>query len=200
MSQTRHTLCPEQQILDRALSKQTMARRPPWKLIIFDADGTLRRCTVEGQPCPNNLDEWEIIPGVLEKLQAYCWGPDLLMGIASNQGGVSLGYLSEDAACQMLLALYTTITSRLPNHGLLQVCPHTKADNCRCRKPHPGMLEAIMRSADCTPEQTLFVGDQDSDRCAAEAAGCAFEYATTFFRHETGREGEKMSKSRGPNR
>lgn len=31
------------------------------KLIIFDADGTLRRCTVPGQPCPNKDGEWELM-------------------------------------------------------------------------------------------------------------------------------------------
>lgn len=38
------------------------------KLIIFDADGTLRRCTVPGQPCPNKADEWELMPGAKERL------------------------------------------------------------------------------------------------------------------------------------
>jgi len=33
------------------------------KLVIFDADGTLRRCTVPGQPCPNtpnDLTLWKV--------------------------------------------------------------------------------------------------------------------------------------------
>lgn len=41
------------------------------KLIMFDADGTLRRCTVPGQPCPNNPDEWELMPNIKETLQLF---------------------------------------------------------------------------------------------------------------------------------
>jgi D-glycero-D-manno-heptose 1,7-bisphosphate phosphatase len=37
------------------------------KLIIFDMDGTLRRTTVEGKPCPHAPGEWELLPGVREK-------------------------------------------------------------------------------------------------------------------------------------
>lgn len=65
-----------------------------YKLIILDADGTLRRTTVPGLPCPNAPDEWELIPGVRERLAEIDW-TTTHFAIVSNQGGVALGYLTE---------------------------------------------------------------------------------------------------------
>jgi histidinol phosphatase-like enzyme len=78
----------------------TMKRERPVKLYIFDADGTLRGCTVPGQPCPNRPGEWELLPGVRERLARIGWderaGPHF--AVATNQGGVGLGYFTEREA------------------------------------------------------------------------------------------------------
>ncbi len=75
-------------------------------LIIFDADGTLRKCTVPGQVCPNADDQWELLPHVKEKLFRIRWGAPGLgrvaFGIASNQAGISKGYLSAATAYRLL--------------------------------------------------------------------------------------------------
>ena len=64
-------------------------------LYILDADGTIRGCNVEGQPCPNAPGEQYLLPGAAEAIKAleadgHVWA------IASNQGGVELGYTDPD--------------------------------------------------------------------------------------------------------
>jgi D-glycero-D-manno-heptose 1,7-bisphosphate phosphatase len=153
-----------------------------YKLIIFDADGTLRRCTVKGQPCPNAEDQWELMPGVQEKMAKFDFGPNgILIGIASNQAGVSLGYLTEHTAYQLLKDLFVAVTDCWPTYGLLQVCPHPVNGGCDCRKPAPGMLLRIMRIAGVLQDRTLYVGDMESDEQAAQAAGVDFQWAKDFF-------------------
>lgn len=153
-----------------------------WKLVIFDADGTLRRCTVEGQPCPNAEGQWELIPGVREKMAKFDFGPNgILIGIASNQAGVSLGYITEHTAYQLLKDLFIVVTDRWPTHGLLQICPHPVNGGCDCRKPAPGMLLRIMQAAGVPANRTLYVGDMESDEQAARAAGVDFQWAKDFF-------------------
>ena len=77
---------------------------PRVKLYVFDADGTLRRTTVPGLACPNRPGDWELIPGVRERLARFDWGPKgVSFGVASNQGGVGLGYLSFETARAMLV-------------------------------------------------------------------------------------------------
>jgi len=160
------------------------------KLIIFDADGTLRRCTIPGQPCPNNYGQSEIIPGVTERLRelAHADNPPACF-IASNQGGVAFGYLSASMALQMLRHMGHAL--RL-NTGLrpwgVHVCFHHPdgtlepyAIDCACRKPRPGLLYEIMVGVEIGPNDTLYVGDMESDKLAAEAAGVDFEFAKDFF-------------------
>jgi D-glycero-D-manno-heptose 1,7-bisphosphate phosphatase len=51
-------------------------------------------------------------------------------------------------------------------------CPHNWDDGCECRKPRPGMLFQAQRDFSLDLSRTLFIGDDDRDRQAAEAAGC----------------------------
>jgi len=154
-------------------------------LIIFDADGTLRKCTVPGQVCPNADDQWELLPHVKEKLFRIRWGAPGLgrvaFGIASNQAGISKGYLSAATAYRLLADMAKAAVGFRPIEGSIRFCPHNKSDGCACRKPGPLMLEQLMDFWGVNPEETLFVGDMESDRQAAENAGCDFVWARDFF-------------------
>jgi D-glycero-D-manno-heptose 1,7-bisphosphate phosphatase len=155
----------------------------PVRLYIFDADGTLRRTTVEGLPCPNRPGEWELIPGVRERLSQIRWGEGgARFGVASNQGGVGLGYLSLAAARGLLEEMVVEAFGvRPPPPGSVELCPHAPHLGCPCRKPKPGMLVRLMRRFGVKPEETLFVGDMDKDEGAARAAGTRFAWAHEFF-------------------
>ncbi len=160
-------------------------RKQQYKLILFDADGTLRRCTVEGQPCPNKEGEWELLPGVKEKLAEFNWGSphagDTAFAIISNQAGVGLGYMTEEAAYRLLQDLIKEAFGVHPSSTSIQMRPHRPDGGCRCRKPSPTMLLVQIAAWDVRPSETLYVGDMESDRQAAEAAGCAFMWAKDFF-------------------
>lgn len=153
-----------------------------YDLYIFDADGTLRYCTVnrEQPNYPLNPSEWDIIPGVYEKLSQIDWDKKYF-GIASNQRGVSLGYLSEGMGFLLLWELALAVTKYIPHPGMIRLCPHGKDEDCDCRKPKPGMIYKIMDCCQISPEGTLFVGDMETDQRAAEAAGVDFQYARDFF-------------------
>ncbi|MET0646752.1 MAG: HAD-IIIA family hydrolase [Pyrinomonadaceae bacterium] len=160
-----------------------MSVEVPFRLYIFDADGTLRRTTVEGLPCPNRPGEWEIIPGVRERLSQIRWGDSgARFGVASNQGGVGLGYLSFAAARGLLEDMVVEAFGvTKPPHGSVELCPHAPHLGCPCRKPKPEMLRRLMRRFGAAPHETLFVGDMDKDEGAARAAGTRFMWAHEFF-------------------
>ncbi len=158
-----------------------MSSEAPIRLYIFDADGTLRRTTVEGLPCPNRPGEWELIPGVRERLSLIDWN-EARFGVASNQGGVGLGYLSLSAARRLLEEMVVEAfgVTRAPP-GAVELCPHPPYLGCPCRKPRPLMLRRLMRRFGAAPQETLFVGDMDKDEGAARAAGTRFMWAHEFF-------------------
>jgi len=157
-----------------------------YQLIIFDADGTLRYCTVEGQPCPNRSGEWKLYPGVIEILAGYDWGhPDaesgIGYGIASNQGGVGVGYFSESTARKLLKDTFREAFGFNPAENTIEICPHIPYTGCDCRKPAPTMLNRLIALYKTTPEHVLYIGDRDDDRNAALNAGCDFSLACEFF-------------------
>jgi D-glycero-D-manno-heptose 1,7-bisphosphate phosphatase len=163
------------------MSEADIFRR--YRLFIFDADDTLRRTVVPGRPCPWHSDDWELIPGVQQVLSGQRWnqpgGP--LFGIASNQDHVGYGHLSFQAARDLLRDLARAAAGIVPPDEALQLCPHRLEIPCRCRKPEPGMLEAIMAHYNVLPSQTVFVGNHETDCEAARRAQTGFTLAADFF-------------------
>jgi D-glycero-D-manno-heptose 1,7-bisphosphate phosphatase len=152
-------------------------------LWIFDADGTLRRTTVPGQPCPRHADEWELLPRVRRTLQGLPWnspgGP--CIGVASNQDQVGAGLIPLATARRLLRDLMLEAAGVSLPPAAIQLCPHALGVPCRCRKPGPAMIERIQSHYGISAGDTVLVGDQPSDRRAAEAAGVAFIEARELF-------------------
>ncbi|MGA9522891.1 MAG: HAD-IIIA family hydrolase [Myxococcaceae bacterium] len=150
------------------------------RLYIFDADNTLRRTTVPGQVCPHASGEWELLPGVRERLARIDWAQAAL-GVASNQDHVGYGLLSR-AQCRALLhELVSQATGGRARNVRVLFCHHVLEVTCACRKPAPGMLKELLASFRVRPEEALFVGDAVTDEAAALAAGIPFQYAAAFF-------------------
>jgi D-glycero-D-manno-heptose 1,7-bisphosphate phosphatase len=154
-----------------------------YQLFIFDADDTLRRTTVPGKPCPHHPDEWELMPGVRETLSRIPWGhacsPHL--GLASNQDQIAYGNLTIEMARRLLRDLAIAATGASPPEAALQLCPHALDVPCDCRKPAPAMLLRIMEHYGLPPDATVFVGNHEVDRLAAERAGVAFVWGEILF-------------------
>lgn len=148
---------------------------PRIRLVVFDADGTLRRATVPGRVCPWGPDEWEPLPGIREALAGVRWGDGgLLLGLASNQDQVFYGHLSAGMARRLLLDAAEAATGHRPPEGAARLCPHAMDAGCGCRKPAPGLLREAMAFYGARAGETLFVGDAGTDREAAARAGVAF--------------------------
>jgi D-glycero-D-manno-heptose 1,7-bisphosphate phosphatase len=137
---------------------------------------------VPGLPCPNAPGEWELIPGVKERLARVRWGEGgARFGVATNQGGVGLGYLSLSGARSLLVEMVVEAFGVWPPQGSIEICPHAPYLGCPCRKPEPLMLQRLMRRFRVPNYETLFVGDMDRDEEAARRAGARFMWAWDFF-------------------
>jgi len=156
-------------------------RRLP-RLLIFDADGTLRWTTVPGQPCPNGPGEWRLMPNVRETLRPLDWSErGHRLGVASNQNGVALGYLGEAMARRLLVETVEAALGFLPASAAIEMCTCAPSSRCACRKPRPGMIFRLLERFAVPAADALYVGDLDIDREAARRAGIAFEWAHEFF-------------------
>lgn len=166
-------------------------------MIIFDVDDTLRYCTVAGQPCPNKPGEWKLLENVKEKLAEFNWGSPqegkIGYGLASNQGGVGVGYFSAEMAFQLLIDTFEAAFGFAPVEDVIQMCTPKPDDFPECRKPKAGMLKKIWEFWQVKPSETLFIGDRESDRLTAVNGGCDFLWAQDFF---TSGSSEKISSRR----
>lgn len=153
-------------------------------LIICDLDGTLISSYMDTPG--KRYNAWEVLPGRVEKLAALrAWGDTV--AIATNQGGVGLGYVTESQARRKIAAAVAALA--LPAETPVAVCfAHPRAKAYRYRKPSevarrkPGgaMLRELM---DLVGERgrVAYVGDRPEDRQAARDAGVAFHRADDFF-------------------
>jgi D-glycero-D-manno-heptose 1,7-bisphosphate phosphatase len=146
--------------------------------LFFDLCGTLIKLD-ESREIPidsNGNIVVELLPGVAEKLRPM---HDYLMFVVTNQSGITRGRLKADKVETALIQLDHQLGDILTGW---QICPHTDADHCECRKPKGGMITdlADMYGVDLT--SSTMIGDQEVDRLAAEAAGVAkFIAAKDFF-------------------
>ena len=137
------------------------------KLVILDRDGTIN---VDSPDYIKSPAEWQPIPGSLEAI-ARLHQADYRVVVATNQSGIGRGLFDTQA----LFAIHEKLQRALGQAGgridAFFFCPHKAEDNCRCRKPQPGMLLEVARRFNVPLEEVFMVGDSRKDLDAAVAAG-----------------------------
>ena len=155
-------------------------------LYIFDKDGTLVS-GLNNRPA-NTPDEQKPLPNVVEMI-AELRAAGHTLSIASNQGGVAWGFITYQEAQELVKDAARKVGS--VDHW--RCCPYDErakeknptsifASKSYRRKPAPGMIYEIMRSTHSKPDDTIMIGDQESDRQAADRAGITFIHAADFFK------------------
>jgi HAD superfamily hydrolase (TIGR01662 family) len=137
-----------------------------YRLVIFDADKTLT--PFRDGSC--GAFSFTLLPGVKEKCEELR-ANGVRLGIASNQS-------ADRAEQDIVRQLAWTANEIVAEYGGV-----VYTQNKATQKPSPVMLLRLMGGSrlDVAPSETLFVGDQETDRQAAEAAGIDFMWAKDFF-------------------
>jgi len=152
-----------------ALTEAFLARP---KAVILDRDGVLnqRRKVAE---YVESWAHWQWKPGALEGLgllnEAGC-----RVIVASNQAGVSRGMVKPAALADIDRRMKQEASAAGGKIDASYYCPHGWDAGCDCRKPRAGMLYQAQRDFHLDLTRTWFVGDDERDAEAAEAAGCPF--------------------------
>jgi D-glycero-D-manno-heptose 1,7-bisphosphate phosphatase len=140
------------------------------RAVFLDRDGVINRAlTRDGKPYPpTTLEEFEILPGVIEAC-AKLKQAGFLLVVATNQPDVGRGTLAQST----VEALHEHLRRRIPLDQI-EVCYHPGkgASDCACRKPKPGMLLRAAKELDIDLTRSWMVGDRWRDIDAGHAAGC----------------------------
>ena len=137
------------------------------KLIVLDRDGVINHDSDHFIKSP---EEWRAIPGSLEAI-ARLNQAGYRVVVATNPSGVGRGLFG----MTMLTAIHEKMFKALAQAGgridAVFYCPHAADSQCDCRKPKPGMLEAIGSRFGVDLIDVPAVGDGLRDLQAAHAVG-----------------------------
>ena len=140
--------------------------------VIVDRDGTLNerppRATYVTRP-----EDLRWLPGALEGLALLREAGHRVI-VVTNQAGIGRGAMTEDDLAAVNARLLADAEAAGGRIEAIYHCPHDWDEGCECRKPRPGMLFQAQRDFHLDLTRTPFVGDDERDGQAADAAGCPF--------------------------
>jgi len=136
------------------------------RYVLLDRDGTLmhdRHYLAD----PAGI---EILPGVVEGLRRL---QELGLGlvVVTNQSGVGRGYFDGAAVERIHDKLVEMLSVEGVAFAGLYYCPHVDADDCRCRKPRPGMAEQAASELGFELAESFVIGDREPDLGLGRAIG-----------------------------
>ena len=136
--------------------------------VFLDRDGVINRRR------PDHVKAWEefeFLPGVLAAM-ATLRSMNTPVVVVTNQGAVGRGLLSAEALGRIHTRMLQAIRAAGGHVEAIYACLHAPAENCRCRKPAPTLLQRASLELGITLPASIMVGDSRSDVEAARAAGC----------------------------
>lgn len=139
------------------------------KALLLDRDGVINFDSPDYILAP---EQWQPIPGSLEAISRLSRA-GISVAIVSNQSALGRGMLDRPTFDAIHHKMISAIEQAGGSIAHVSYCPHTPNDNCRCRKPKPGMVQESLAALNlaAAPEQALFVGDSTRDVEAASSAG-----------------------------
>lgn len=137
-------------------------------LVILDRDGVINEDT---GGFIKSAEECRPIPGSVEAIARLCQA-GFTPVIATNQSGLGRGLFDLDDLEAMHAKLTQLVEAEGGSLGGIFYCPHHPEDDCKCRKPKPGILEAIEAEFNTSVQGLPFIGDSLRDLQAGEAKGC----------------------------
>jgi len=122
-------------------------------------------------------DDFQFMPGIFEMGRAAKAHGQLIV-LVTNQSGIGRGYYTEEQFWELMAWVESRFLEEgITIHGVYH-CPHNPEDQtsplgvaCDCRKPKPGLILKAARDLDIALEDSVFIGDKESDMLAARAAG-----------------------------
>lgn len=140
------------------------------KIIFLDRDGVINKKPAKADYV-KNWEEFEWLPGAIEALGLLNQN-DYQIYIISNQPGISRGMMTKED----LFDIHKKMEKELAKNDIkiagTYFCLHGWNDNCECRKPKPGLLFQAAREHHLDLTKTVFIGDDERDIQAGEAADC----------------------------
>jgi D-glycero-D-manno-heptose 1,7-bisphosphate phosphatase len=104
----------------------------------------------------------ELLPGAAAGLR-HMRSVGLGVIVLTNQSAVGRGFFDEAHLARIHHRLLDLLQAEGVHLDGLYYCPHTSDEQCRCRKPQPGLLERAARERGFAMQESFVVGDKACD-------------------------------------
>lgn len=137
-------------------------------LVILDRDGVINE---DSDDYVKSLEEWHPLPGSIDAI-ARLSRSGFTVTVATNQSGLNRGLFTLDDLEAMHQRLHELVEEAGGEVTGIFYCPHTPEENCDCRKPKAGLIDAIERELGVSARGAWLIGDTKRDLQAASAKDC----------------------------
>jgi D-glycero-D-manno-heptose 1,7-bisphosphate phosphatase len=137
--------------------------------IFLDRDGVINRKLPENYYV-SRVSQFEFLPGATRALSILRQLGYLLV-VVTNQRGIARKLMTEEDLETVHSFMRTELEKAGATLDAVYHCPHEVHDNCRCRKPQPGMVLDAAGDLNIDLNSSYLVGDSKSDVEAGKKAG-----------------------------
>jgi histidinol-phosphate phosphatase family protein len=141
------------------------------KFVLLDRDGVINRRIPGGYV--TSWQSFQFLPGALEALRLLAENAYETL-VISNQAAVGMKLMSSDDLGLLTRQFEREVEKEGGRIRGVFYCTHRKEDDCKCRKPRPGLFLEARRQHHFHFAEAFLVGDSESDGLAANLVGCPF--------------------------
>ena len=136
--------------------------------LFIDRDGTIIK-QIDGYYI-SSIEQIELIENIFPAI-LMLQNEGYLIIIVTNQAGINKGILSNEQVDEINQHIIQLLKKQGINISAVYVCPHKPEEQCKCRKPQPGLLLKAAKEYNIDLENSIIIGDTDKDTEAGLNAG-----------------------------
>ena len=137
------------------------------RTVFVDRDGTIN----ENTGYIKNPEDLVLYPKVSEGIRLLNKNGYKVI-VITNQSGISRGYFSEETLEKIHNKMKEELSKKDAFIDAIYFCPHHPDENCKCRKPQPGLLKTAIKEFDVDVSKSFIIGDRMLDIEAGNKVGC----------------------------
>jgi histidinol-phosphate phosphatase family protein len=136
-----------------------MKKRSPQGVVFLDRDGVIN---VDRRDYVKSWAEFKFLPRVFEALRILR-KKKLPVVVITNQSAIHRGLMSISTLREIHEKMLRAIEKRGGRIEAIYFCPHRPDENCKCRKPKPGMVLKAVKDLKIDLSRSYLVGDSRKD-------------------------------------
>ncbi|AZB42508.1 HAD family hydrolase [Bacillus sp. FJAT-42376] len=140
------------------------------KAVFLDRDGVINEVLSDRVKFVNRPEQFYLLDHAGEAVKLLN-DSGYLVFVVTNQGGVGLGLMTEEALKEVHEEMVRQIAEKGGMiHGTV-CCTHAPKSGCACRKPEPGMILSLADRYHVNLAASYMIGDREADITAGKRAG-----------------------------